>query len=104
MANRDWTGLEERRLEEVYQHFTNKFIAVIFQRTTKAIKRKGQNLGLRKLINPSREGYFHPNIRTKWATKNREISKDLGRKKKIRIAGLRDKYGLTKILTLNNNQ
>ena len=98
MGNRDWTGKEEKRFKELYPHFTNKFLSVIFDRSILAMKHKGQRLVITKILNPSRIAPYHENIRTKRSTLNIEASKKLGREKKIRIAGLRDKYGLTKII------
>ena len=48
-----WTNEDTNRLKQIYPIFTNKFISVLFNRTEKAIKRKGQSMNLRKELNPS---------------------------------------------------
>jgi len=98
MVGRNWTGAEQNRFIEVYPYFTNKFLAVIFDRTELSIKRRAEKLKCKKLENPSRTAPFHENMRTDKATANREKSKAAGREKKKRINKLRNKYGLTKIM------
>ncbi len=103
MTGRVWTDKEHGRFKELYPYFTNKFMAVIFDRTELAMKRRGQQVGLTKLVNPSHLTVGMCPVKEKANTKGSKIkaekTKKENRDRKARIKGLRDEYGLTKILS-----
>mgnify|MGYP003147779020 CR=1 FL=1 len=83
MGNIYWTTEETNRLKQIYPIFTNKFIGVLLGRTEKAIKRKGQDLDLRKELNPSHftKGYTPHNK----GSKGRQGEETRKHKKELRI-------------------
>lgn len=93
-----WTKSEEESLERLYPILTNKDLSEIFRRTEHALKRKGSNMGYKKLVNPSRVAPFHKNIRTIEVVKKREATKLIRRKYGIKdiIAKLNTHPGIGK--------
>ena len=97
-ARKSWSSKEQQRFIELYRYFTNKFLSVIFDRTEKAMKRRGQQLGLKKDNNSSHfaAGYI-PFNKGKTGLNNRAKFIESMKKRK-RIIQLRNEYGLDKIL------
>ena len=90
-----WKSNEQERFKELYPHFTNKFMVIIFNRTELSIKRKAQKLGLRKIINPS---YFSAGYEPFNKGKTGLNNRDKGALTNRRRSELRNKYRIKNIL------